>query len=123
VPVNEKIGISALMAAADHFFDVSGRKLTFEYVMLGGINDQEEHARELVELLKHRTALLNVIPYNPVEGLPYQTPSKQAIQQFRSILESGGIEIRFRQRKGDKINAACGQLRRQQLVPLLPLPG
>jgi 23S rRNA (adenine2503-C2)-methyltransferase len=106
------------MAAADHYFDSSGRKLTFEYVMLSGINDSEEHARQLVELLASRTALLNVIPYNPVEGLPYQTPSRQAIQQFRSVLQEGGIEVRFRQRKGDKINAACGQLRRQQLVPL-----
>jgi 23S rRNA (adenine2503-C2)-methyltransferase len=118
VPVNAKIGIEALMAAADHYFESSGRKLTFEYVMLSGINDSEEHARQLVELLKDRTALLNVIPYNPVEGLPFQTPSRQAIQQFRTVLQEGGIEVRFRQRKGDKINAACGQLRRQQLVPL-----
>jgi 23S rRNA (adenine2503-C2)-methyltransferase len=118
VPVNDKIGIESLMAAVDHYFDVSGRKLTFEYVMLSGINDQETHALQLIELLKNRTALLNVIPYNPVEGLPYQTPSRQAIKQFRTLLEAAGIEIRFRQRKGDKINAACGQLRRQQLVPL-----
>lgn len=118
VPVNNKIGIEALMAAADHYFESSGRKLTFEYVMLSGINDSEEHAQQLVELLASRTALLNVIPYNPVDGLPYKTPSPQAIQKFRGVLQQGGIEVRFRQRKGDKINAACGQLRRQQLVPL-----
>jgi 23S rRNA (adenine2503-C2)-methyltransferase len=118
VPVNDKIGIDALMAATDYYFSSSGRKLTFEYVMLSGINDGETEARQLVDLLRTRTALLNVIPYNPVDGLPYQTPSKQSIQRFREILEAGGIEVRFRQRKGDKINAACGQLRRQQLVPL-----
>ncbi len=119
VPINEKIGIAALMAAADHYFESSGRKLTFEYVLLSGINDQEEHATQLAALLQNRTALLNVIPYNPVEGLPYTTPSNRSIQRFKQILEAAGIEIRFRQRKGDKINAACGQLRRQQLVPLL----
>ncbi len=118
VPVNEKIGIEALLAAADQFFAASGRKLTFEYVLLQVINDHESHAHELVELLKHRTVLLNVIPYNPVEGLPFKTPSNRSIAQFKEILQSAGIEIRFRQRKGDKINAACGQLRRQQMVEL-----
>jgi 23S rRNA (adenine2503-C2)-methyltransferase len=118
VPINEKIGIDALLAAADQFFAASGRKLTFEYVLLDGINDHESHAQELVELLKDRTVLLNVIPYNPVEGLPYKTPSNRSIAQFKEILQSAGIEIRFRQRKGDKINAACGQLRRQQMVEL-----
>ena len=114
VPVNEKVGIEPLLAAADHYFDVSGRKLTFEYVLLAGINDDREHARELAQILKHRTALLNVIPYNPVDGLPYQTPSPASVKAFREVLEQHGIVVKFRQRKGDKINAACGQLRRVQ---------
>jgi 23S rRNA (adenine2503-C2)-methyltransferase len=63
-------------------------------------------------LLRHRTAMLNVIPYNPVPGLPYQTPSSTAVHQFRKILLDGGINVMFRQRKGDEIQAACGQLRR-----------
>ncbi len=120
VPVNSKIGISAIMAAAENYFQVSGRKLTFEYVMLKDINDGEHHAHELAALLKSQTALLNVIPYNPVAGLPYQTPTEKTIRQFRLILEQAGIEVKFRRRKGDKINAACGQLRRQQLVSLSP---
>ncbi len=118
VPVNEKIGIEALMSAVDHYFETSGRKLTFEYVLLNGLNDHPDHAAQLATLLQNRTALLNVIPYNPVEGLPYETPSNHSIRQFRKILEDAGIEIQFRQRKGDKINAACGQLRRQPLVTL-----
>jgi 23S rRNA (adenine2503-C2)-methyltransferase len=122
VPVNDKIGIEALLSAVDYYFNNTGRKLTFEYVLLKGINDSESHAAELVSLLKPRTALLNVIPYNPVAGLPYETPSRETIQKFRKVLEDGGIEIRFRQRKGDKINAACGQLRRQTLVPLTTRP-
>lgn len=118
VPVNAKIGIAAIMAAAEVYFQQTGRKLTFEYVLLGGINDAEEHAFQLADLLKNQTALLNVIPYNPVSGLPYQTPSARSIKRFRRIIESAGIAVQFRQRKGDQINAACGQLRRQQLVSL-----
>ena len=56
--------------------------------------------------------MLNVIPYNPVDGLPYKTPTREALREFREILEAGGINVMVRQRKGDKINAACGQLRR-----------
>jgi 23S rRNA (adenine2503-C2)-methyltransferase len=112
VPTNRKTGLDAIFRAADRYFEVSGRRLTFEYVLLAGINDQPEHARELVQRLRGRAALLNVIPYNPVAGLAYRTPSSSAVARFREILESSGISVQFRQRKGDRINAACGQLRR-----------
>ena len=126
VPVNAKIGINDLMEAAQFYFDATGRRLTFEYVLLAGINDSEEHAIELADLLKGRASLLNVIPYNPVEGLPYRTPSNEAIKRFRETLERRHIVVKFRQRKGDKINAACGQLRRSQVnnvadATMLPL--
>jgi 23S rRNA (adenine2503-C2)-methyltransferase len=116
VPVNKNIGLDDILQAADRYFEASGRRLTFEYVLLAGINDQPQHARELVKLLAGRTALLNVIPYNAVAGLPYQTPSAAAIHKFRDILVSGGINVKFRQRKGDEINAACGQLRRSAAI-------
>lgn len=112
VPVNKNIGLEPILEEADRYFSASGRRLTFEYVLLSGINDQEAHARQLVKLLRGRTALLNVIPYNPVAGLPYETPSAAAAKCFRQILEDGGVNVQFRERKGDKINAACGQLRR-----------
>jgi 23S rRNA (adenine2503-C2)-methyltransferase len=112
VPVNKNIGLADILKAADRYFEVSGRRLTFEYVLLAGINDQPQHARQLAALLKGRTALLNVIPYNPVAGLPYKTPSATTIGRFRDILVAGGINVQFRERKGDEINAACGQLRR-----------
>jgi 23S rRNA (adenine2503-C2)-methyltransferase len=114
VPVNKNIGIDAILAAAEEYFRITGRRLTFEYVLLGGINDSPEHARRLAERLSGKTALLNVIPYNPVAGLPYQTPSLSAQQRFTTILEQAGIAIKVRRRKGDKIDAACGQLRRSQ---------
>jgi 23S rRNA (adenine2503-C2)-methyltransferase len=112
VPVNAKIGLAAILDAADEYFAKTGRRLTFEYVLLGGINDRPSDARKLAALLKDRTALVNVIPYNPVSGLPYETPAAEAVARFTSILEQAGIAIRIRRRKGDKINAACGQLRR-----------
>lgn len=114
VPVNEKIGVQAILDAADRYFDSSGRRLTFEYVLLGGVNDSEDEARQLAKLLKHRTAMLNVIPYNPVEGLPYRTPSQRSIADFRKTLEAGGVNVMFRQKKGSEIDAACGQLRRNR---------
>lgn len=112
VPVNRRIGLEAVLAAADRYFEASGRRLTFEYVLLGGINDQPQHAHALAALLKGRPALLNVIPYNPVAGLPYRTPSTAAIERFLAILGAAGINVQVRQRKGDAIHAACGQLRR-----------
>jgi len=113
VPVGDKTSLAEILAEADHYFDLSGRQLTFEYVLLAGINDSPEHAHELARLLGHRTALVNVIPFNPVSGLPYRTPSTVAQQTFRRILENYGLAIRFRHKKGDAIDAACGQLRRR----------
>jgi 23S rRNA (adenine2503-C2)-methyltransferase len=112
VPVNKKVGIEHIMDAADRYFEVSGRRLTFEYVLLKDLNDSPLCAEQLVKLLRHKTAMLNVIPYNPVPGLPYETPTPEAIHTFRRILMDGGINVMFRQRKGNDIQAACGQLRR-----------
>ena len=123
VPVNQKIGIDKVLDAADRYFEKSGRRLTFEYVLLGGVNDSVDHGRQLAKLLRHRTVLLNVIPYNPVEGLPYVTPTKTSIGEFRQTLESGGVNVKFRQRKGDDIDAACGQLRRNRGTINDPAPG
>ncbi len=114
VPVNTKVGIDKILSAADRYFEATGRRITFEYVLLSGINDSAECAQQLVSLLRGRVSMLNVIPYNPVAGLPYTTPDANAIHTFRSILLSGGINIMFRQRKGAGIDAACGQLRRKR---------
>ena len=114
MPINAKIGLAPLLRAADEYFEVSGRRLTYEYVLLAGVNDQPEHAEQLARLLRGRPALLNVIPYNPVADLPYRTPDRAVIRHFRRQLEDQGIAVRFRQRKGDRIDAACGQLRRMR---------
>ncbi len=112
VPANRGFGIAAILAAADEYFQLTGRRVTFEYALLAGVNDQAEHARQLTKLLRGRPALVNLIPYNPVPGLPYRTPSPAATAQFVEILAAGGLNVNIRHRKGDRISAACGQLRR-----------
>jgi 23S rRNA (adenine2503-C2)-methyltransferase len=121
VPVNKNIGLAAILEAADRYFDASGRQLTFEYVLLADVNDAPEHARQLAERLAGREALLNVIPYNPVAGLPYRTPTAERREAFRAILEQAGLRVKFRHRKGDRIDAACGQLRRSQAPAVVTL--
>ena len=112
VPTNRKTGIAAILEAADYYFEKTGRRVTFEYVLLAGINDQPEHAAALGALLGGRPALVNLIPYNPVPGLPYRTPKSTATARFAEILTRAGLNVKIRHRKGDRIDAACGQLRR-----------
>lgn len=117
VPVNKSIGLQSILLEADRYFEQSGRRLTFEYVLLAGVNDSPEDAKQLGRLLQGRTAMLNLIPYNPVAGLPYETPTEEATDAFCEVLHRWGINVRIRRRKGDKINAACGQLRRNVAWP------
>lgn len=112
VPVNRTIGIQPILEAAERYFEITGRRLTFEYVLLSEINDTQDCADQLVRLLRGRVSMLNVIPYNVVPGLPYKTPPPAVIHRFRNTLVDGGINVMFRQRKGNGIQAACGQLRR-----------
>lgn len=114
VPVNGRIGIDAILEATDEYFSISGRRVTFEYVLLGGLNDSVEHARELGDLLQGRKAHVNLIPMNPVETLAFDEPSRARTSQFVEELEAGGVVATVRKRKGADIDAACGQLRLKQ---------
>jgi 23S rRNA (adenine2503-C2)-methyltransferase len=113
VLTNDKTGIAAILEAADYFHQKTGRQVTFEYVLLRGINDDVTHARELAQLLRGRHAHVNVIPFNDVEGLPYGRPTPEAVAAFTRVLEQHGVSIKVRKRKGSEIDAACGQLRRR----------
>ena len=113
IPTNRKIGIAPILEATDAYFAKTKRRVTFEYVLLAGVNDSVAAARELAGLLKGRPVLVNVIPFNPVSELPFKTPSSTAIAHFSHILEDAGVAVKTRYRKGDKIDAACGQLRRR----------
>jgi 23S rRNA (adenine2503-C2)-methyltransferase len=117
VPVNKAIGIDAVLAAADRYWEASGRRLTFEYVLLGGVNDAVADAEKLVRLLAGRAVLLNVIPYNPVAGLPWREPTATAQERFLDVLRAADVNVQIRRRKGARIDAACGQLRRVSLEP------
>jgi 23S rRNA (adenine2503-C2)-methyltransferase len=116
VPTNEKTGLPDILAAADYFFERTGRQVTFEYVLLRGINDTDEQARELAALLHGRHAHVNLIPFNDVDGLPYRRPTDQALSVFVAELRRGGVSVKVRKRKGSQIDAACGQLRRSASV-------
>jgi 23S rRNA (adenine2503-C2)-methyltransferase len=113
VPTNDKTGLDEILAAADYFFERTGRQLTFEYVLLSGLNDSPKEARELVRLLRGRHAHVNLIPFNDVDGLPYRRPSPEALAAFSAELRHGGVSVKVRKRKGSAIDAACGQLRRR----------
>jgi 23S rRNA (adenine2503-C2)-methyltransferase len=113
VPTNDKTGIPEILKAADEFFETTGRQVTYEYVVLGGLNDRPEHARQLAGLLAGRKAHVNLIPWNDVEGLPYQRPDDADLTTFIDTVRKAGVSVKVRKRKGSEIDAACGQLRRK----------
>ncbi len=111
VPINRKHPIAELLDACWHYVEKqNARSITFEYVMLDGINDQPEHAYELVRLLKGKPAKLNLIPFNPFPQTRYRRSTPAAIERFRDILNSHGVIATTRRTRGDDIDAACGQL-------------
>ncbi len=111
VPINRKHPISELLAACWHYLDEqNGRNVTFEYVMLDGVNDSPAQARELARLLRGHPAKLNLIPFNPFPGTRYKRSPLCVIQRFRDELIRGGVLATIRRTRGDDIDAACGQL-------------
>ncbi len=112
VPVNKKYPLKELMAACRRFIEKQNARsrITFEYVMLDGINDKPEHARELIKLLKDIPTLMNLIPFNSFEGSGYRTSSRNAVMRFSEILHKAGMTTVIRKTRGDDIDAACGQL-------------
>ena len=111
VPINRKHPIAELLDACWQYVNKqNARSITFEYVMLDGVNDKPEHAQELVQLLKGRPAKMNLIPFNPFPGTQYRRSSAAAIERFRDILNANGVIATTRRTRGDDIDAACGQL-------------
>jgi 23S rRNA (adenine2503-C2)-methyltransferase len=111
VPVNRNVGIAEVLSAADEFFEQTGRRVTYEYVVLGGCNDSVDLARELAGLLRGRYAHVNLIPMNSVSELPFHDPAAERLRAFVEILDRSGVTTTVRKRKGADIDAACGQLR------------
>ncbi len=111
MPVAYRYSISSVMEACRYYIEKTGRRVTFEYSMMEGINDSSTHAGKLARLLKGLNCHVNLIPLNPVYGRMGQRPAIEGIQQFKLILEKKHINVTIRREMGSDIDAACGQLR------------
>ena len=111
VPINKKYPLKELLAACQRYLKTAPRNfITFEYIMLAGINDNISQARELVKLVKDTPCKFNLIPFNPFPNSGYKCSSSEAIRQFRDVLMQAGLISTVRKTRGDDIDAACGQL-------------
>jgi 23S rRNA (adenine2503-C2)-methyltransferase len=115
IPWAEHFGLDEILAAARYYFEKTGREITLEYILLSGVNDRPEHARELVKVSRTLRANVNLIRYNEVEGLPFLRPKADDVLRFQEVLRAGGVNAHVRKSRGRDIDAACGQLRRKQL--------
>jgi len=113
VPINDRFPIEVLMQTARDYIEKTGRRISFEYALMKGINDSNEIAEELADLLQGMLCHVNIIPLNPVDVLPYERPDTADIERFAAVLEQRGIPTTVRYSRGVEIAAACGQLRAQ----------
>lgn len=115
MPVNARYPIADLIAACRDYVAATGRRITFEYIMLQDVNDHPELARELLLLCEGLKCHVNLIPYNPVPGRPFAASTPERIAAFRDLLVRGGMSVTIRRTLGQEIDAACGQLRRARM--------
>ena len=111
MPINKVYPLKDLMVTLKEYIKKTGRRLTFEYIMLDGINDSKEHALELAKLIKGMNAYVNLIPYNESSNILYKRSKKDKILSFYDIIKKEGINVTIRREYGSNISAACGQLR------------
>jgi 23S rRNA (adenine2503-C2)-methyltransferase len=112
MPVNRKYPLKVLLEACDYYV-AKKRRMTFEYILIAGVNDTDDQAHELAKIARRLSAKINLIPYNTVEGLEWSRPSRERLEKFQSILRKHGVVATLRREKGHDIAAACGQLRLQ----------
>jgi 23S rRNA (adenine2503-C2)-methyltransferase len=111
MPVNRKYPLRDLIAACEEYQGRKGRMLTFEYILIAGVNDSIDQAKPLVALARRLFAKVNLIPYNRVEGLRWERPDEETQEKFLAALEKQKVIATLRREKGHDIDAACGQLR------------
>lgn len=115
MPVAVKYELSEVLDAFRSYYDKTGRRLTFEYSLVDGVNDEEEHAVELSKLVKGLNCHINLIPVNPIKERDYRKSENKKIQKFKNILEKNRINVTIRREMGADIDAACGQLRKSYI--------
>ena len=111
MPVNKKYNIEKLIKACRYYIEQTGRRMSFEYTLIRGVNDNEAEARELLKLIKGLLCHVNLIPVNEVKESGFSASDRNAVEKFRAVLEKGGISATVRREMGADISAACGQLR------------
>ena len=111
--VANKYELSDVLHARDEYLRKTGRRITFEYSLVHGVNDTDEDAGELIRILKPRNCHLNLIPVNPVKERSFVRPSRKNAVNFKNKLEKSGINVTIRREMGADIDGACGQLRRR----------
>ncbi len=114
IPWAERVTIDSLVESANYYFEKTGREITLEYILLGELNDSREHALALAATAKRMRSNVNLIAYNPVEGLPYARPANESVVRFVETLRSRGVNAHIRKSRGLDIDGACGQLRRRE---------
>ena len=113
MPVNKAYPVEELLAACRRYYEATGRRISFEYAMIHGVNDTQAAAKQLLQDLKGLPAHVNLIPLNHVEESPLKPSTRQAVQRFQKLLEDGGVPATVRRTLGGDIDASCGQLRRK----------
>jgi len=113
LPIGKRYSIAEIIEAAMNYFDDSGRRVTIEYLLISGVNDTTELAKELAALIKRYPFHVDLIPYNEVGGVDFKRPSASRIRVFMDILRERGVNATCRISKGRDIDAACGQLKRR----------
>ena len=116
MPVANRYELSEVLSACDEYFEKTGRRVTFEYSLVHGVNDTQEDIRELTEILRPRKCHLNLIPVNPVRERDFVRPSRENALNFKNKLEKSGINVTIRREMGSDIDGACGQLRRRYVA-------
>ena len=111
MPINSAFGLQKVLKAGNDYATQTGRRVTYEYILLGNVNDSEEHARQLAKILAGQLANVNLIPVNPVDERNFQRPTNKAVKKFFHFLNTHGINATIRREMGAGIDAACGQLR------------
>lgn len=115
MPIANKYSVDELLEACRYYFAKTGRRITFEYSLVHGVNDTPEDAKELMGILKDRNCHLNLIPVNPIKERNYEKPDKKSAENFKNKLEKNGINVTIRREMGSDIDGACGQLRRKTM--------